>query len=197
MARFGAAVGVVLLLAPAAAFPAQENAVQVSGPLRDRLAVGDTVRLAVPGNLKVEGRIAVIDEKNLTLVQQGGVLFKVEREQILGVEVSRLQTRSVGARQGALLGGGVALASLAIGYGLQARQPEGSCSSQLSQQSFECLKGTDLVVGTVLGAAIGAAIGAIFPGHHYVRLSTGDVRVSLAAIPVRGRGVALRATLRF
>jgi hypothetical protein len=147
------------------------------------LPTGTHIRVMAPqmSSRRLTGTLAAASEREIVID-----LSPTERMVIPRNEVTRLEWSP--GRHGHAIGG--ALVGGLLGGAFLAYASAALCESENCGPDA-----TATLVGVALGALPGAGIGALIRTRTWAEASPARVQVSL--LPVRGRGVALSATLRF
>ena len=157
---------------------------------------GERIRLRLPSGARYTGRVVSADDSFVTVAGHDGLVLKVDRGQLSGVEVSQARGRGEGALRGSLKGAAAMALLGGIVYAADhaAKRPDGLCGD-LNTGINTCSTGSDVVSAAVGGALLGAVFGAVFPGEHWLPIKPDALRVGLGPAP--GGGVAVRASLSF
>jgi hypothetical protein len=145
-------------------------------------------RLRILADQEFVGRLIAQDETSLTLeIKRRRARAVIPRSAIIRVERSlHTSKKGTGAMSGALFG---ALSAVMLGFVVGE-----DCSGHAGLFCYPPA-GVALVTGMIL-VPLGTAIGAmVAPGERWESIPVSRFGVSVA--PVRGRGVAVSATLRF
>jgi hypothetical protein len=162
--------------------------------LAETLSADDPATLVLGSRLRVladqefTGRLIAQDEKSLTLeIKRRRARAVIPRSAIIRVERSlHTSKKGTGAATGALVGG---LSAVVLGLMVG---PD--CSGHVG---LFCYSAGEVAVITGMALVpLGAVIGAMAaPGERWEPISVS--RFGLSVAPVRGRGIAVSATLRF
>ena len=157
---------------------------------------GERIRFRLPSGVRYSGRVVSADDSLLTVAGRDGLVLKVDRGQLSGVEVSQARGRGEGAVRGSLKGAAAMMLLGGFVYAADhsAKRPDGLCGD-LDTGISRCTTGSDVVTGALGGAVLGAVFGAVFPGERWLPIKPDTLRVGLGAAP--GGGVAVRASLSF
>jgi hypothetical protein len=158
------------------------------------------------------GTVGAIDSAAVTLQEEGGAEFRIPFSAVRRFEVSRgaataREGMRLGARKGALLGGGIGAGALGILYGvtklgdllqehqcpletLDCKDETGAPGRGLMHPSWEHA-GEMALIGGAVGALMGVAIGST-GREHWQGLPVRTLRLQLAPAANGGAAVSLR-----
>ncbi|HYD52103.1 MAG TPA: hypothetical protein VEA99_05730 [Gemmatimonadaceae bacterium] len=166
----------------------------IAGAQSTELLPGVRVRLSAPGHVAA-GFVATViasSSDTLLLANRHGVQYRIPTRAVTRLEVSRGESRALGAGRGALWGAGIG-AGLGMVVALTA---ESSTSMPDRPTTYEPLDGEErlavVTVTAVSGAVWGTVIGAIVGSERWERF---DVASRVAIVP-EARGVSLRLAWR-
>ena len=157
---------------------------------------GERIRLRLPSGVRYSGRVVSADDSCVTVAGRDGLVLKVDRRELSGVEVSQARGRGEGALRGSLKGAalGALLGGFVYAVDQGSKRPDGLCGD-LSSGITRCTTGSDVFSMTAGTALLGAALGALHPGERWLPVKPDALRVGLGRAP--GGGVAVRASLSF
>ena len=90
---------------------------------------GERIRLRLPSGVRYSGRVVSADDSFVTVAGRDGLVLKVDRRELSGVEVSQARGRGEGALRGSLKGAalGALLGGFVYAVDQGSKRPDGLC----------------------------------------------------------------------